>query len=81
MATNFGIKIAINWLCVNDSDWAIAYGAGLNGRPTECRYRRYPAPKGRCYGNHFLAFDCVLASDTLFDSMGGFSESRYRIKT
>jgi len=20
MATNFGIKIAINWLCVNDSD-------------------------------------------------------------
>jgi len=32
MATNFGIKIAINWLCVNDSDWAIAYGGGLSGR-------------------------------------------------
>ena len=26
MATNFGTKIAINWLCVNDSDWAIGYG-------------------------------------------------------
>jgi len=25
MATNFGTKIAINWLCVNDSDWAIGY--------------------------------------------------------
>jgi len=28
----------------------------LSGRPTECRYCRYPAPKGRCCGNHFLAF-------------------------
>jgi len=27
------------------------------GRPTECRYCRYPAPKGRCHGNHFLVFD------------------------
>ena len=54
MATNFGTKIAINLLCVNDSD-AIAYGGGLIGRPTECRYCRYPAPKRRCYGNHFLA--------------------------
>jgi len=26
MATNFGTKIAINWLCVNDSDKAIGYG-------------------------------------------------------
>jgi len=29
MATNFGTKIAINWLCVNDSDYAIAYGEGF----------------------------------------------------
>jgi len=28
----------------------------LSGRPTEDRYCRYPAPKGRCHGNHFLAF-------------------------
>ena len=25
MATNFGTKMAINWLCVNDSDTAISY--------------------------------------------------------
>jgi len=36
MAINFGTKIAINWLCVNDSDWAISYGGGMSGRPTEC---------------------------------------------
>jgi len=30
--------------------------AGLSCRLTECRYRRYPAPKGCCHGNHFLAF-------------------------
>jgi len=48
---------------------------GLSGRLTECRYCRYPAPKGRCHGNHFLAskgynFGCVIASDSLFDSRG-----------
>ena len=26
MAANFGTKIAINWLYVNDSDYAIGYG-------------------------------------------------------
>jgi len=29
MATNFGTKIAINWLCVNDSDYALGYGMGI----------------------------------------------------
>jgi len=28
----------------------------LSGRPTEFKYCRYPAPKGRCHGNHFLPF-------------------------
>jgi len=32
-------------------------GGDLSGPPTECRYCRYPAPKGRCHDNHFLAFD------------------------
>ena len=32
MATNFGTKIAINWLCVDDSDQAIGYEGGLSGR-------------------------------------------------
>ena len=54
MATNYGTNIAINWLCANDSDYAIGYGGGLRGPPTECRY---PAPKGRCRGNYFWAFD------------------------
>ena len=26
MTTNFGTKIAINWLCVNDSDYTVGYG-------------------------------------------------------
>jgi len=59
---------------------------GLSGQPTECRYCRYPAPKGRCYGHDVLAlmgysFGCMIASDTLFDSMGGFSGSNYPMKT
>jgi len=57
MATNFGTKTAINWLCVNDIDYAIAYEGGLSGQPTECRYCQYPVSKEHCYGNHFLAFD------------------------
>jgi len=30
---------------------------GLSGWLIQCRYCRYPAPKGRCHGNQFLAFD------------------------
>jgi len=56
MATSFGTKIAINWLCVNDSDQAVGYGGGLSGRTTKCRYCRYMATKARCHGKHFLAF-------------------------
>ena len=29
MATDFGTKIAINWLCVNDSDLVIGYDGGF----------------------------------------------------
>ena len=28
----------------------------MSARPTECRYCRHPATKGRCRSNHFLAF-------------------------
>ena len=31
MVTNFGTKIAINWLCVHDSDQTIGYQGGLIG--------------------------------------------------
>ena len=59
---------------------------GLSGQLTECRYCQYPAPNGRCYGNHFLAFDglffgCMIASDMLFDYRGGFLGSSYPRKT
>ena len=36
--------------------------------------------KRRCHGNQFLAFYnfvCMIASDTLFDSSGGFLGSSY----
>jgi len=48
---------------VNDSDYAIGYGWGLSGRPTKCRYCRYPATKGRCHDNHFFFpyMGCTLA--------------------
>ena len=69
MATNFGAKITINRLCVNDSYEAIGYGGGLGGRPTECRYCGYPAPKGRCHGNHFgfLYMVCTLPPPGEYD--------------
>ena len=49
----------------------------LSGQPTECRYCRYPGTKGHCYGNHFglsvgYNLGCMIASDMLFDSWGGF---------
>jgi len=38
----------------------------------------FTGAKGRCHDNQFLAlmgynFGCMIARDTLFDSMGGFS--------
>jgi len=43
--------------------------------------------EGRCHGNQFWGlstgynFGCMIASDTLFDSRGGFSGSSYPMKT
>jgi len=45
----------MNWLCVNDSDYAIGYG-GFEWSADRMQIL-HPAPKGRCHGNHFLAFD------------------------
>ena len=87
MATNFGNKIAINWLCVNDiAPRQLAMEGDLSGRPTECRYCGYPAHKGRCHDNHFWLsmsynFGCMIASVALANSRGGFSGSRYPMKT
>jgi len=55
----------------------------------------FTGAEGRCHGNEFwdaichnwlwpligYNFGCMIASDTLFDSRGGFSESSYPIKT
>jgi len=35
------LLLTINWLCVNDNDWAIGCWGGLSGWPTECRYCWY----------------------------------------
>jgi len=49
MATNFGTKIAINWLCVDDIDLAIGYEGGCRlldnfdntGRKVCCKVSLY----------------------------------------
>jgi len=86
MATNLGTKIAISWLCVNDSDRQLVMEGGLSGGTTKCRFCRYTAPKGRSMATTFWLsmgynFSCVIASDTLLDSRGGFSGSSYPTKT
>jgi len=57
----------------------------LSGQPTECRYSQYPGPKGPMATTFWLSmgysFGCMIASDTLFDSRGGFSWSSYPMKT
>ena len=86
MATNFGTKIAINWLCVDDSDYALGYEGGLTG----CRQNADIADTAHLRGiamatPFFLLmgynFVCMIVSNTLFDSRGGFSGSCYAMKT
>ena len=86
MATNFGTNIAIKWLCVDDSDYAIGYEGGLSGRRQNADIADILHLKGRCRGNPFCLlmgynFGCMIASDRLFDSRGGFSGSSYWMKT
>jgi len=38
MVNQFLDAICYNWLCVNDSNYTTAYGGGLSGQPTKCRY-------------------------------------------
>jgi len=57
---------------------------GLSGWPTKCKYCRYPAPKDVAMATTFwlsvgYSFGCMIPSDTMFDSRGGFSGSRYPI--
>jgi len=52
----FGDAIWYNWLCVNDSDQAIAYGGGFEWSDDRMHILPIPAPMGSCHGNHFLPF-------------------------
>jgi len=59
---------------------------GFEWSSTEYRYCRYPAPKDVAMATTFCLsmgynFGCMIPSDTLFDSMGGFSGSNYPMKT
>ena len=63
MTTNFGTKIAITGFVRTIATRQLAMEGGLSGRLTECRYCRYFAHRGRCHGNHFLAFCIVPPSE------------------
>ena len=58
----------------------------MSGRPIKSRYRQYFAPRDITTATNFWLsmgynFGCVIAIGTIFDSRGGFSESRYLMKT
>ena len=85
MATNFETEVAINWLCVNGSDWAIGYEGGLSGRPTECRYCRYLHLRDVAITTTFCLsvgynFGCMIATRCLILGVG-FTGSSYAMKT
>ena len=86
MATNFGTKIAINWLCVDDSDKAIGYEGGLSGRRQNAdiadtlHLRDVVIATPFCLSMSYN-FGCMIDNDALFDSRGGFSGSSYPMKT
>jgi len=70
MATIFWTKTAINWLRVNDSNYAIRYEGWFEWSANRMHILPIPAHKGRCHGKHFLLFGCMISSDTLFDYRG-----------
>ena len=63
MATNFGTKSAITGFVWTIATRRLVMEGGVSGRPTECRYCRHPATKGRCHGNQF--WDCISCKWTL----------------
>ena len=86
MATNFGTKIAINWLCVDDIDQAVSYEGGLSGHGQNADIADTLHLRDVAMATTFCLlmgynFGCMIASDTLFDSSGWFSGSSYLMKT
>jgi len=62
-ATNFGTK----WICVTDSDLAMAYGGGLSSQPTECKMQ---ICRRRCHGNSFWDYISYKWPITTDNDMG-----------
>ena len=59
---------------------------GSDGPKESCVSWGSTGANGHRHGNQFLAsmgynFGCMIASDMLFDSRGGFSGSSYPLKT
>jgi len=59
---------------------------GVEWSSTECRYCQYLHLRDVAMATRFCLsmgynFGCVIASDALFDSRGGFSGSSYPMKT
>ena len=59
---------------------------GSDGPKESCVTWGSKGAEGRCHGNRFWLsmgynFGCIIASDTLFDSTGGFFGSSYPMKT
>jgi len=57
MATSFGTQFAVTGFVRTMATRQLVMEGGLSGWLTDCRCCQNPAPKGRCHGNHFLAFD------------------------
>jgi len=70
MTTNFGTKIAINWLCVNDTDNAIGYGRDFEWSADRMQILPISCTPGTLpwqpfYG--FLYMGCTLALPREYD--------------
>ena len=69
MVTNFGTKVAINWICVDDSDQAIGYEVGLSARRQNAdiadtlHLRDVAMATPFCLSMGYN-FGCIIASDT-----------------
>ena len=77
MATTFWLSMGYNFSCVIASDTLFDSRDGFSGSSYPMRHSRLRGFKGRCYGNHFLAF-CIrgahwrhLANTTESSMCGG----------
>jgi len=75
MATNFGTKIALTGFVFMIATRRLVMDGGFSGRPTQCSYCLQlsdVAMTTTFWLSMGYNFSCIIASDTLFDSRGGF---------